>query len=142
MHAATDGLREFYWPVRVYYEDTDAAGIVYHANYLKFMERARTEWLRQLGYEQNQLAASIGIIFVVRKVNIDYIAPAQFNDELTVISSVLRLGRASLEFAQDVVAEPDILSRARVKLGCIDANTLRPRAMPADIYSEIANVAS
>ena len=140
--AAEAQSREFCWPIRIYYEDTDAAGIVYHANYLKFMERARTEWLRQLGYEQNQLAASIGILFVVRKINIDYIGPARFNDELMVLSSVLRLGRASLEFAQNVVANPDILSRARVKLGCIDANTLRPRAMPADIYSEIANVAS
>ena len=132
----------FCWPVRIYHEDTDAAGIVYHANYLKFMERARTEWLRWVGYEQDQLTASIGILFVVRKIKIEYILPARFNDELTVVSSVFRLGRASLDFSQNVVATPDTLSRASVKLGCIDAHTLRPRPIPADIYSEIADVTS
>ncbi len=141
INAAKAESGEFYWPVRIYYEDTDAAGIVYHANYLNFMERARTEWLRHLGYEQDRLAASLGIVFVVRKITIDYIRPARFNDELTVISSVQRLGRASLEFAQNVVANSTVLSRARIKLGCIDSNTLRPRAMPVDIYSEIANAA-
>jgi len=131
--------REFRWPVRIYYEDTDAAGIVYHANYLKFMERARTEWLRQIGYEQNELAASVGILFVVRKIVIDYIQPARFNDETLVVSRVARLGRASLAFAQDIVSQRDVLSRAKVKVGCLDANSLRPIAIPADIYTEIDN---
>ena len=130
---------EFCWPVRIYYEDTDAAGIVYHANYLKFMERARTEWLRQLGYEQNALAEQVGILFVVRKIVIDYIQPARFNDEITVLSSVARLGRATLEFVQNIVIEDAVLSQGRVKVGCIDRRTLRPMAMPADIYTEIAN---
>jgi acyl-CoA thioester hydrolase len=134
--------REFFWPIRIYYEDTDAAGIVYHANYLKFMERARTEWLRQMGYEQNQLAVSVGILFVVRTINIDYIKPARFNDKLKVASSVLRLGRASLEFAQNVVAADAVLTRGWVKVGCIDAATLRPQAMPNDIYTEIHNATS
>lgn len=134
--------REFSWPIRIYYEDTDAAGIVYHANYLKFMERARTEWLRQMGYEQNELARSVGIVFVVRKIEIDYIKPARFNDEITVISKVLRLGRATLEFAQNVVAANTQLSRGWVKVGCIDATTLRPLAMPPDIYREIGNATS
>ena len=131
--------KEFCWPIRIYYEDTDAAGIVYHANYLKFMERARTEWLRQIGFEQNALAEQAGILFVVRKIVIDYIQPAQFNDEIKVLSSVARLGRASLEFAQDIVIEDAVLSQGRVKVGCIDRRTLRPMAMPADIYTEIAN---
>ncbi|MFP6681039.1 MAG: tol-pal system-associated acyl-CoA thioesterase [Gammaproteobacteria bacterium] len=130
---------EFCWPVRIYYEDTDAAGIVYHANYLKFMERARTEWLRQIGYEQNALAEQVGILFVVRKIVIDYIKPARFNDEITVLSSVARLGRATLEFVQDIVIEDAISSQGRVKVGCIDRRTLRPMAIPADIYTEIAN---
>ncbi len=131
--------REFRWPIRIYYEDTDAAGIVYHANYLKFMERARTEWLRYLGYEQNELAAVVGIAFVVRKIAIDYIRPARFNDEIEVVSSVSRVGRASMEFDQNVVAGDELFSRAEVKIGCIDAQTLRPTAMPPDIYTEITN---
>jgi acyl-CoA thioester hydrolase len=131
--------REFRWPIRIYYEDTDAAGIVYHANYLKFMERARTEWLRQLGYEQDELSVTAGIAFVVRKIAIDYIRPAMFNDEVVVASRVSRLGRASMEFDQNVVAGDELFSRAQVKVGCIDARTLRPTAMPPDIYAEITN---
>ena len=133
------GLREFRWPIRIYYEDTDAAGIVYHANYLKFMERARTEWLRQIGFEQNELALSFGILFVVRKISIDYLRPARFNDELTVVSRGPRRGRASLEFEQCVVAGDELLSRAVVKLGCIDSQTLRPVAMPSEVYTGICN---
>ncbi len=134
-----DASGEFYWPVRIYYEDTDAAGIVYHANYLKFMERARTEWLRRIGYEQDALAEQVGILFVVRKIAIDYIRPAKFNDEVTVVSSIARLGRASLEFIQNIAAEDEVLSNGRVKVGCLDRRTLRPMAIPTDIYTEIAN---
>jgi acyl-CoA thioester hydrolase len=138
--ARASGAREFRWPIRIYYEDTDAAGIVYHANYLKFMERARTEWLRQIGFEQNDLAATVGILFVVRKISIDYLLPARFNDELAVVSTVPRRGRASLEFEQRVEAGGELCSCARVKVGCIDAQTMRPVAMPPEIYTEICNV--
>ena len=134
-----DDLREFYWPIRIYYEDTDAAGIVYHANHLKFMDRARTEWLRWIGYEQDELAAKASIIFVVRKISIDYIQPARFNDEIAVISRVPRRGRASLEFEQNIVVADDLLSRARVKVGCIHVCSLRPIAMPPEVYTEICN---
>ena len=103
------------------------------------MERARTEWLRQIGYEQNALAEQVGILFVVRKIVIDYIQPARFNDEITILSSVARLGRATLECVQNIVIEDAVLSQGRVKVGCIDRRTLRPMAMPADIYTEIAN---
>lgn len=133
------GLQEFRWPVRIYYEDTDAAGIVYHANYLRFMERARTEWLRQAGFEQTELAETFGVVFVVRKISIDYLRPARFNDEITVVSTVPRRGRARLEFAQYIEADGGILCRARVKVGCVDVQSMRPVAMPVEIYTEICN---
>jgi len=129
--------REFCWPVRVYYEDTDAGGIVYHANYLKFMERARTEWLRQLGYEQTDLASSYGILFVVKRIAIDYAAPAYFNDELLVVSSVQRLGRASIEFEQKIANSDKLFARSQVKLGCVDVNSVRPRSIPSEVYMGI-----
>ena len=137
--ALESGLREFSWPIRVYYEDTDAAGIVYHANYLRFMERARTEWLTRIGYEQDKLGADAGIAFVVRRISIDYLRPARFNDEIAVVSRVLRHGRASLEFEQRVVAADELLSLATVKVGCVQVYSMRPTAMPPDVYMEVCN---
>ena len=135
MMAAT---AEFCWPVRVYYEDTDAAGIVYHANYLKFMERARTEWLRALGYEQDRIAADFGVVFVIRNVTLDFIAPARFNDALIVKTSVRRVGRATMEFMQIVAdAAGRALCSAEVRVGCVDVATLAPRAMPPQLFSRI-----
>ncbi len=133
--------REFRWPIRIYYEDTDAGGIVYHANYLRFMERARTEWLRCLGHEQDELAANERIFFVVSSLTIDYISPARFNDEVAVVSCVRRCGRASIEFGQDIVRARQVLTRAVVRVGCIDADRLRPRAMPETLFTEIMHVA-
>ena len=95
-------MGEFILHTRVYYEDTDAAGIVYHANYLKFMERARTEWLRQLGYDQRALAIEHELGFVVRKMTIDFVRPAKLDDELEIVSTVLRCGKASIVFLQHV----------------------------------------
>ncbi len=95
-------MMEFIWPVRVYYEDTDSGGVVYYANYLKFMERARTEWLRQLGFEQDELLEKEGILFAVRRVSVDYLRPARFNDELLVSASISKQGRASLTFQQEI----------------------------------------
>lgn len=109
----------FEWPVRVYYEDTDAGGIVYYANYLKFLERGRTEWLRSLGIEQDTWLAH-GIGFVVRQVHLELLQPARFNDELIVTVVVERLGRASVVFAQQVTRrDGTVLCQAQVKAACV-----------------------
>ncbi len=100
-------IMEFLWPVRVYYEDTDSGGVVYYANYLKFMERARTEWLRSLGFEQDQLLEKEGVLFAVRRVEVDYRRPARFNDALTVSASIKSRGKASLTFQQEIRSEDD-----------------------------------
>jgi len=113
---------KFYWPVRVYYEDTDNGGVVYYANYLKFMERARTEWLRSLGLEQDRLINEQGIIFAVRSVQVDYLKPALFNQLLSVSAEIIATGKASLTFKQEVVvdkketewANQNCLSRCRL----------------------------
>jgi acyl-CoA thioester hydrolase len=120
----------FTWTVRVYYEDTDAGGIVYYANYLKFFERARTEWLRALGIHQQALLDMDGAAFVVRSARIDYVAAARLDDELTLTLQVEKLGRVSVQFAQQAWRGDTLLSSADVKVGCIDAATMRPRAVP------------
>ena len=127
----------FQWPVRVYYEDTDAAGIVYHANYLRFMERARTEWLRALGFEQTALVAEFGIVFVIRRAYVDYHRAARFNDAVTVLSEVVKLGAASIDFDQCITnAADEILCRAANKVACVDAHTLKPRRIPLPMTRE------
>ncbi len=128
-------LSEFRWNVRVYYEDTDAAGLVYYANYLKFFERCRTEWLRALGFEQQHVATREQVIFVVAQAQIDFIAPARLDDALTLTAQVARQARASLDFEQRALrvagaSEPTLLARARVKVACVDRHTLRPTALP------------
>ncbi len=128
----------FKWPVRVYYEDTDAGGIVYYANYLKFLERARTEWLRSLGIEQDTWLEH-GIGFVVRQVQMDLVSPARFNDELEVTVAVTRLGKASVIFSQQVMLHNrTIVCQAEVKAACVNLGTagegVRAVAMPAEIF--------
>jgi acyl-CoA thioester hydrolase len=120
----------FTWPVRVYYEDTDAGGIVFYANYLKFFERARTEWLRAARVGQQALRDEHGAIFVVKNANIDYHAPARLDDVLNLTLSIEKLGRASVHFVQDAYCGDLLLATAHVKVGCVDAGTLRPRALP------------
>jgi acyl-CoA thioester hydrolase len=127
-------MNDFIWPVRVYYEDTDAGGVVFYANYLKFFERARTEMLRAMGYEQDELIASEGIIFVVRSVQVDYLSPARFNQQLQVSAKVSLAKKASLIFAQVVTRGDDILCRGSVKIACLDAQTLRPKAIPETLF--------
>ena len=129
--------RQFKITIRVYYEDTDAAGIVYHANYLKFMERARTEWLRQVGYDQRQLAREQNVGFVVRKMTIDFIKPAKLDDQLEIVSALARCGRASMLFEQTVTHKHQILCQAQVKVGCIDLQTGSPQPMAEALYREI-----
>lgn len=104
----------FLWPIRVYYEDTDAGGVVYHTNYIKFMERSRTEWLRKLGFEQDELRDKDGVIFAVRSVQVDYFFPAKFNDELMVSSKVIKFGKASITIEQEIVRET---SDTNIKMG-------------------------
>jgi acyl-CoA thioester hydrolase len=125
--------RGFDWPVRVYWEDTDAGGVVYYANYLKFLERARSEWLRSLGVEQTELAARDGVLFVVRRVEADYLHPARFNDLLSVGSRIAGLGRASLEMAQRIVRGDELLFEARVKVACVSCGDFRPTKIPHHI---------
>jgi len=127
----------FSWPVRVYYEDTDAGGIVYYANYLKFFERARTEWLRAAGVGQQSLLEEHGAGFVVRSAQIDYHAAARLDDELTLLLEVSRFGRASVEFSQQALRGEQLLASAVVKVGCVDLNTLRPRALPDDAAAKM-----
>lgn len=139
----SDKVVIFRWPVRVYYEDTDSGGVVYYANYLKFMERARTEWLRQLGFEQDRLAAEQGVIFAVRHAEIDYLSPARFNDALEVSCELVERKRASLTFAQRVypIDAPDrICSQGRIRIACLDTHTFKPCALPAALVEELSNV--
>lgn len=131
----------FTWPVRIYYEDTDAGGVVYYANYLKYMERARTEWLRELGFEQDALREQ-GILFAVRGVTVDYLRPARFNDLLEVTAQVVEHGGASLVFAQEVRRGDTVLCRGRVKVAALDADALRPRRVPAALAERLAEVRS
>jgi len=126
----------FVWPARVYWEDTDGGGIVYYANYLRFLERARTEWLRQLGHSQQRLVREEGILFTVVSLEIEYRAPARLDDELEISCQPRPQGPASLRFAQSIwrraaAAERELLAEASVRVACVDARTLRPRRLPA-----------
>ena len=119
----------FTWPVRVYYEDTDSGGVVYYANYLKFMERARTEWLRGAGFEQTELLRELDVIFVVREVHVEYLKPAAFNDSLNVTVKLLKTGRSYMDVAQTVERE-DILVRAETKIVCVGGQSFKPVSIP------------
>jgi acyl-CoA thioester hydrolase len=128
----------FEWPIRVYWEDTDAGGVVYYATYLKFLERARTEWLRALGIEQPALAEADGVVFVVRRVEVDYLRPAAFNDSLMVVCRLAETGRASLEMEQAILREGQELVRARVKIACVTHPDFRPARIPAHVLNKMA----
>lgn len=129
--ADTSDIREsFTLPVRVYYEDTDGGGVVYHANYLRFMERARTEWLRALGFEQTRLREETGILFVVKEIALDYLAPARLDDALLITARIDRLSNAALDFVQTVTRDGQELVRAKVRIVCVNAATLRPTRIP------------
>jgi acyl-CoA thioester hydrolase len=120
----------FTWTVRVYYEDTDAGGIVFYANYLKFFERARTEWLRAAGVSQQELLLQDQAIFVVKHTSVDYHAPAKLDDVLSLTLSIGKLGRASVLFSQQAWRGETLLASASVKVGCVNATTLRPCPLP------------
>lgn len=122
----------FVWPVRVYYEDTDAGGVVYYANYLRFLERARTEYLRSLGVEQDKWMEAHGLQFVVSRLSVDYRRPARFNDALDVYATVQNVRRSSVEFAQAVLKAVDatVLVSATVQVACVACATGAPRPIP------------
>ncbi len=130
-------MKKFNWPIRIYYEDTDSGGVVYYANYLKFMERARTEWLRSFSIQQDDLRERFGIIFAVRHVQIDYLLPAKFNDELVVESKVNKKGKASITFEQIVMCGTEVLVKANIKIACLDVNLFKPQPMPAEILEKL-----
>ena len=127
----------FLWPVRVYYEDTDAGGLVYYANYLKYMERARTEWLRGVGFEQTDLAHCHGVIFVVRSAAIEYLVPARFNDELQVTVELIKVGAGQIDLIQRVMSEGEELACAKVKIACVKLETMRPVRIPREIVATL-----
>jgi len=120
-------------PIRVYYEDTDAGGVVYYANYAKYLERGRTEWLRAQGLQHTTLAAQTQCAFVVTRLSLQYRTPARLDDLLTVHTSIQHVGKASLTFAQSVRREAHVLCDGIVQVACVHAQTFRPMALPASI---------
>lgn len=129
----------FSWPVRIYWEDTDAGGVVYYANYLKFMERARTEWLSALGLEQDRLAQEVGVLFVVRRVEAEYLRPARFNDRLIVECELLALNRVTLTMIQRVKRGDEVLLDAVVKAVCVKQDGFRPARVPEFVMQAFEN---
>ena len=127
----------FAWPVRVYYEDTDAGGVVYHARYLYFLERARTEWLRSLGFEQDLLRDQLHCLFVVRSLSAHFKKPALFNDLLQVYSTVKPIKNTRLQFSQTIKRHQHGLFEAQVEVVCVDSHNFRPRSIPPVIIAAI-----
>ena len=139
-------MSEFSWPARVYWEDTDGGAIVYYANYLRFLERARTEWLRAQGHSQLALAREPGILFTVVSVQVDYRAPARLDDELEITCAPRPEGAATLRFAQriyrtEAARRAELLVEAQVRVACVDAATLRPRRLPQFLREAVATEA-
>lgn len=122
---------------RVYYEDTDAGGVVFYVNYLKFMERARTEWLRELGFEQDDLMVNDGIVFAVTHVHMDFLRPARFNDQLNVTVQITHLGKASINVYQEIFRNNELLNQADIKLACVDRKSFVPKRIPERIYQSV-----
>lgn len=133
------GAKPFVWPLRVYYEDTDAQGVVYYANYFRFMERARTEWLRALGVDQVALIEDERRIFVVTKTSAEFLVPARFNDEIVVTARLAGLSRATFDIEQNIYRDSlrgELLLRGSVEAAYLNADTLRPTRVPASIFEE------
>ena len=122
--------KRFSWPVRVYYEDTDTGGVVYYANYLKFFERARTEWLRSSGLNQDKLAQEEGLMFVVRRALLDFLGPARLDDLLEVTVEPLKLARVYVDLVQEVRCGAQVLARAEVRVVCLSRRDFKPAAIP------------
>lgn len=131
--AAAAQLPAFQHELRIYWEDTDAGGVVFYANYLKFMERARTEWLRALGFEQETMRQQEGLMFVVSDTALRYLSPARLDDWLRVTVNPTEIGRVSLTFDQQVWRGETLLTEGRIRIGCVDASSLKPARIPARI---------
>ncbi len=129
----------FHWPIRVYYEDTDAGGVVFHANYLNFFERARTEMLRELGFEQDKLRTEQNLIFVVRSVQVDYLKSAQFNELIDVSAKVTQAKKVSLNFEQIISRDSVVLCKANIRIACLHADTMIPKKTPDFILQKLSN---
>lgn len=127
------GSSMFVMPVRVYYEDTDAGGVVYHSRYLNFMERARTEWLRTLGFAQAVLRQDEQVLFVVHSMQLQFKKPARLDDELRVVSHVTDMGRGSFSCQQQIMRDELVLLEAQVKVACVNADSFKPTGIPARI---------
>ncbi len=126
----------FTWNIRVYYEDTDAGGVVFYANYLKFFERARTEWLRSIGFAQHKLAVVDKTVFVVRNTAVDYISPARLDDHLGITVGIEKIGRASVAFKQEAwrsSENPVLLARGAITIACVNSDTFRPQSIPTEM---------
>lgn len=145
---AKNTMSDFAWTIRVYYEDTDAGGVVFYANYLKFFERARTEWLRAAGVEQQIMTETHGVMFVVKSTALDYHAPARLDDELKLTVVVERMGRASVQFIQQAWRltkdehgdHEELLATGRIKVGCVDAKRFRPSEIPQEVLACIREI--
>ena len=134
--------RVFTWPVRVYHEDADGSGLVYHANYLRFLERARTEWLRSLGFEQTDLAARHNVAFVVRSLSIEYVKPASFNDELVVTVALVDVKGGQIVLEQRVTRGGEELAHAGVRIACVNTASFRPVRIPGAVAGALAACAA
>ncbi|MGB0495049.1 MAG: tol-pal system-associated acyl-CoA thioesterase [Kangiellaceae bacterium] len=135
---------EFIWPIRVYYEDTDAGGIVYYANYLKFYERARSEWLNALNIDQHRLLNE-GVALVVKKTEIDYLKPARLNDNLQIFTRISRLKAVSIDFEQHISItragqEPELINKVKTKVACLNMKSFIPCRFPIQVKEELQRV--
>ena len=126
-------IKTFSLPIRIYFEDTDSGGVVYHSNYLKFMERARTEWLRSIGIDQRHLKQDHQIMFVVHRIDIQFKLPARFNDDLIVKSELKNIGSSKIEFRQMIYRNDEMLIDANVDIACIDSEKFKPVRIPPTI---------
>ena len=131
------GHLPFKWSIRIYFEDTDSGGVVYHSNYLKFMERARTEWLRSLQINQAELKKKDKIMFVVANVNIDYKKAARFNDELDIKTSLDKIGASRLDLTQNIMKNSELYTSAKVSIACIHSETFKPQRIPKLIKQQM-----
>lgn len=132
----TGHTERFVTAMRIYYEDTDAGGVVYYANYLRFFERARTEWLRSLGFEQARLMEQTGIAFAARSAKLEYLRPARLDDEIQIVSRIDSVGRAQVVFDQRAERNGELLVEAKMRIASFDPQRSRAVAMPRDIYEK------
>jgi acyl-CoA thioester hydrolase len=128
--------KNFSWPIRVYFEDTDVGGVVYYANYLKFLERARTEWLRFLGFDQGSLMGNTGLGFAVRSLAAEYLKPARLDDELRVVTGIEAVGRVQIVFDQRIERGEQVLMTATVRIACMDLARSKAAPMPEEIHEQ------